>query len=275
MDKLHEKYKNLLDYLGSLGKVAIAYSSGVDSTFLLKAAVAALGEKNVLAMTASSCFFPLREKTEAIDFTEELGVKHIVVDEDILAVDDIASNPPNRCYLCKKALFSELIRQAREEGFASVCEGSNMDDLSDYRPGMQAILELGVLSPLRTAALYKEDIRELSREMKLKTSEKPAFACLASRFVYGEQLTEEKLGIVDRAEQFLLDKGFSQFRVRLHGDKKNLLARIEVLPEDISTLSSEDMRLKVHEYFKSLGIVYISMDLKGYAQGNMNKGIEK
>lgn len=267
MDELHQKYKRLKEIIRGYGSLAVAFSGGVDSTFLLKAAVDELGSERVAAITASSCFSPDREMKEASDFCKNAGISQIVAEMDILSVDGVAQNPPDRCYLCKKSIFTQIINLASEKGLAVVAEGSNMDDTGDYRPGMKAIAELAVKSPLKEAGLYKEEIRQLSRELGLPTWSKPSFACLASRFVYGETITEDKLSMVDRAEQLLLEMGFTQFRVRIHGE----LARIELLPEDIPVIMQPENRLKVYEKLKEYGFSYVSLDLKGYRTGSMNE----
>ena len=217
-----------LDYLKGLESVAVAFSGGVDSTFLLAAAKEALGD-NVIALTAKSCLFPESESGEAQQFCKNIGVKQIVLDLGDTELPSFQHNPPNRCYICKKGLFQKFLEKAKENQMVCVAEGSNMDDLGDYRPGMQAITELGIKSPLRAAELTKAEIRELSKQMNLPTWSKPSFACLASRFVYGETITKEKLAMVERAEDLLREQGFRQFRVRIHGTN----ARIELLPEDI------------------------------------------
>ena len=266
--ELLTKYEHLLEYLRGLGRVVVAFSSGVDSSFLLKAAKDALGEE-VVAVTATSSLFPQREKVEAIALCERLGVEHILLPYDELSVEGFAGNPTNRCYLCKRQLFSNLLALAKKKGCKAVVEGSNLDDEGDYRPGMQAIRELGIVSPLRACGFWKQEIRELSRHFGLPTWEKPSFACLASRFVYGETITRQKLQMVEKAEEVLLGLGFRQFRVRIH----DLLARIEVLPEEFPMLMEEESRNKVVEELLSLGFTYVTMDLKGYRTGSMNETI--
>lgn len=261
-----EKMKKLTALIQNLGQIAIAFSGGVDSTFLLKVAHDAIGEK-ALALTVNSVVFPKRELHEAEMYCKKEGILQLVLSFDELEVEGFQDNPPNRCYLCKKALFQMMKKKAEAEGIFVVAEGSNMDDLGDYRPGLKAVEELGILSPLREVGLTKEEIRYLSKELKLPTWKKPSFACLASRFVYGEQITREKLFMVEQAEQLLLDLGFQQMRVRVHGN----LARIEVLPEDISRFMEPELREKIFARFRDYGFSYVSLDLKGYRTGSMNE----
>ena len=261
---LDNKYEKLLASLRALGRVAVAYSAGVDSTFLLAAAREALGE-NAVALTAVTAAIPRREVAEAEAFCASLGVTHRLVEVDALAVDAFRRNAPDRCYHCKKHIFSALWAAARSEGCEHLAEGSNLDDDLDYRPGHRAIGELGVESPLRAAELTKAEIRALSERLGLATAAKPSFACLASRVPYGEEITAEKLRRIDEAEQLLLARGFSQFRVRSHGD----LARIEVPEAEQEKLFS--LRAELHDALRALGFAYVTMDLKGFRSGSMNE----
>ena len=260
-----QKLQDLKDYLKSLGSIAIAFSSGVDSTFLLKVSHDVLGDK-AIAITARSSSFPKRERDEALSFCKNEGIRHLELDVDELSIEGFDKNPKNRCYLCKRNLFEKIKSLAKTEGIDTICEGSNMDDMGDYRPGLQAIAELGIKSPLRECNLYKNEIRELSKQLNLATWDKPSFACLASRFAYGETITQKKLSMVERAEQYLFDMGFRQVRVRIHGES---LARIEVSKDKLEELFNT--REHIIETLKQIGFAYITLDLQGYRTGAMNE----
>lgn len=263
---LKEKYEKLQQILKDLGSVAVAFSSGVDSTFLLRVAKDVLGDK-VIAVTASSCSFPMRELEEAKKFCADNQIQHIICKSEELDIEGFRQNPVNRCYLCKQELFQKILGIAQENNLAAVVEGSNLDDDGDYRPGLVAVKELGIKSPLREAELSKAEIRELSRQMGLSTWDKQSFACLSSRFVYGESIDEKKLSMVDKAEQLLLDMGFHQVRVRIHG----MLARIEVLPEELPRMVEPKISGRITEQFKAFGFTYVTLDLLGYRTGSMNE----
>lgn len=262
---MKDKYDSLKKYLAEFGKVAVAFSGGVDSTFLLKVARAVLGG-NVLAITAASKVFPQRELDETKKFCRAEGIRQIIFDSDELTKEIFLQNPKNRCYLCKKALFKKILSIAEENDIICVVEGSNMDDTGDYRPGLQAIAELDIKSPLCHAKLYKKEIRTLSQNLNLKTWDKPSFACLASRFVYGETISDEKLAMVAKAEQFLIDSGFKQVRVRIHGN----IARIEILPDEFDKILEKNLRGEIEKNFKAYGFDYVTLDLQGYRSGSMN-----
>ena len=260
------KYEKIKEYIASFKSVAIAFSSGVDSTFLLYAAKEALGD-NVIAVTATSCSFPERELNEAKAYCEQNGIKHYIIKSEELNIEGFAKNPKNRCYLCKRELFEKIGGVAKENGIEVVAEGSNLDDDGDYRPGLQAVRELGVKSPLREIGFTKAEIRELSKEFGLPTWEKQSFACLASRFPYGDIITEDKLKRVDKAEQLLIDMGFGQLRVRIHGD----VARIELYPAEFERFMDEKIRVEVYKKFKEFGFSYVALDVLGYRTGSMNE----
>jgi uncharacterized protein len=246
--------------------VCVAFSGGVDSTFLLKVAKDVLGD-DVLAVTATSPTYPESELKEARRLAESIGVEHLMVDSNELKIPGFSENSPNRCYHCKSDLFRKLRAVAGRRGGYVVADGSNLDDAGDYRPGREAAKKLGVRSPLAEARLTKSDIRALSRQMGLSTWDKPSFACLSSRFPYGEPITEEKLRMVEAAEGLLKECGFTQFRVRYHDG----LARLELLPGEMLMLGSEELRLRIYDDLRKLGFTYVSADLKGYRTGSMNE----
>jgi len=260
-----DKFNGLKTYLSGLGRVCAAFSGGVDSAFLLAAAAEAL-PGGVIAVTARSPAFPARELACAERFCAERGIPHIVFGSVEIELENFAQNPHDRCYLCKRAMFSQIRRIADGNGISHIIEGSNADDENDYRPGMKAVAEAGALSPLRLAGLTKAEIRRLSREMGLDTWDKQAFSCLYTRIPFGDTLTAEKLSMIDRAEQLLLDMGFNCVRVRLHGDT----ARIEAGADELDRLFEPQTRDAVYNSLKSLGFKFVAADLQGYVMGSMN-----
>jgi len=267
---LYEKLEMLKSNLSRLDSLAVAYSGGVDSTFLLAVSKGAnIG--NLLAVTVNTPLMPAAELKDAADFTAEYGIRHEVLNLNPLGIREVKQNMPDRCYFCKKHVFSEIISFAQKLGISSVADGTNLDDESDYRPGMKATGELGVLSPLKDAGFTKNDIRKISREMGLPLWNKPSSACLASRFPYGTELTDAGLKMVEQAEGYLKSLGFSQVRVRCHGD----IARIEVPKEEYCKFLEHDLSSRVSREFKKTGFKYVSLDLMGYRTGSMNEGLEE
>ncbi|MBI4958293.1 MAG: ATP-dependent sacrificial sulfur transferase LarE [Desulfovibrio sp.] len=258
-----DKYRSLLGALGSMGSCVVAFSGGLDSTFLLHAARQALGD-GVLAVTLATPYMPKEEIAEAQAAAEITGVRHLLL--EIPFPEEIRTNPPERCYLCKKALFTLILDVAASENIANVLDGTNVDDLGDHRPGMKALKELGVKSPLLEAGLTKQDIRDLSRQHGLQTWDKPAAACLLSRIPHGTVITEAELRRIDEAEHFLKGLGFTSVRLRSHGD----LARIEVPRERVSEVIEADRTYEIAATLKSLGYRYVTLDLEGYKMGSLN-----
>ncbi len=264
--KTSAKLAALSERLAELKGACLAYSGGADSTFLACVAGEVLGEK-FLAVTAASETYPERERREAEELAKKHGFRHVVVSTSELGIPGFKDNPPDRCYYCKRELFERLRKIAGREGLETLLDGQNADDVSDYRPGARAAEELGVLSPLKEVGLTKAEIRILSKERGLATWSKPAFACLASRFPYGQEISAEKLNRVGAAEEFLRSLGLGQLRVR---DDQGTTARIEVPPEDIGELLGE-RREEIVTRFKELGYKYVSLDLEGYRTGSMNE----
>ena len=262
-----EKLNRLKEILQSMGKVLVAYSGGVDSTLLLRVAKDTLGQGNVLAVTALSPLYPERELTEAKKIAQSIGVDHLLIESNEMEIPGFSKNPPNRCYYCKRELFEKLVKLSKDHGIPFVVEGSTLDDQKDHRPGRVAIQELGIRSPLIEAMFTKGEVRQLSNALGLPTWDKPSFACLASRFPYGEEITTEELGMVDRAEEFLFSLGFKQVRVRHYQN----LARIEVFPEEMGRLMEDGLREKVVSHLKRLGYKYVTLDLQGFRSGSMNE----
>lgn len=259
-----EKVQHLDEILLSMGRVLVAFSGGVDSSFLLARAKEVLGDQ-VIAVTAASETFPTREYNEAIALAKDLGVTYLETTVSELVNENFVRNEPDRCFHCKDGLYEHLNELAKQEGYPYILDGANRDDVGDYRPGMKAARSQGVRSPLLEAGLTKKEIRELSKEIGLRTWNKPSFACLSSRIPYGSRITQEAIDQLDIAEDFLFKLGFYQVRVRHH----EKLARIEVMPNELQ--KAIDFHETIHKKFKELGFQYVTLDLQGYRTGSMNE----
>ena len=265
---LKTKREHLISILKGYGSLIVAYSGGVDSSFLLATAHEAL-RKNLVAITAKSPLHPVRENQEAKTFAQQLGVQHLFVKTREMSRSDFMSNTKRRCYLCKKYLFKDLLKIARDKNIEYVAHGANVDDLEDFRPGFDAAREMNIMAPMVDAGLTKKDIRMLSKQMNLKTWNKAPMSCLATRIPYGTQITMEKLKMIERAEQVILDLGVTACRVRVH-DKA---ARIEVDPGDIEKIVEQGIRSTIVGKLRKIGFSHVAVDLEGYGQGRMNRDI--
>ncbi len=265
---LDQGWNRLLEILKELESVVVGFSAGVDSTFLVYAAIQALGDEKVLAVTATSATYPERQLAEAVEYAQKLGARHLTIDSEELDIPGFKDNPTNRCFICKTELYTRLKKVAETEGLKTVIDGSNADDVRDYRPGMQALKKLAIRSPLMEAGLSKQAIRLLSKRAGLPTWNKPAFACLSSRFPYGVKISEENLAKVDAGERFLEELGLKgSIRVRHHKS----IVRLEVDTINFQMIMDEKVYPGVVEKFKSLGYKYVTLDLQGYRTGSMNE----
>lgn len=262
------KKGNLAELFNIYEKAIVAFSGGVDSTFMLKVARDAIGD-NVMAVTIKAPVFPIDETRFAEDFCKKEGIEHRIIEVDLLSREEFVVNDPERCYTCKKLLFEDVIKMGDQLGIINMCEGSIVDDDDDYRPGKRAIKELGVLSPMKEVGLTKEEIRYLSKKMGLQTWDKPSMACLASRFPYGDPINKKQLRMVEEAEKYLMERGFLQVRVRIHND----VARIEISADAFEKMLSVQTRESVYRELSRIGFNYVALDLKGYRTGSMNESI--
>ncbi|NVL89427.1 MAG: ATP-dependent sacrificial sulfur transferase LarE [Desulfobacterales bacterium] len=268
-DSITQKKERLIHQVRDAGSLLVAFSGGVDSSLLLTLAHEALG-KRAVAATADSEIYPVRERDAAVKFTKDRGIEHIVFQSEETGIPDFVSNGPDRCYHCKSSLFQRLVKIAEERGIKHVAHGANADDIEDYRPGLQAAKEMGIVAPLVDAGLRKQDIRFLSKEMGLSTWDKPAMACLATRIPYGSPVTAEKLKMIKEAEAFLFERGVRQCRVRHHGS----VARVEVEVPELRMIMADDLRKAIVHKFREIGFLHVAVDLEGYVSGSMNRALD-
>jgi len=268
--KAHKKKQALLESLKALDSLLVAFSGGVDSTFLLAMARETLGNK-VLAVTAHSIIYPRREVEEAVTFARLQGIEHVLLASEACHLPEFVANTPERCYFCKKYLFERLRELADQRGIRYIAHAANMDDFDDFRPGWKAAVDMGGIAPLVDARMTKEEIRFLSKEMGLSTWDKPSMACLASRIPYGEPINETKLRMIGEAEKEIASHGLTQYRVRVHGP----VARIEVPVSDMNRIMEPDIKERIVAKLKELGFLYVTLDLEGYVTGSMNRTLKK
>lgn len=270
MKTVERKLTELRKLVRSFGSAAVSFSGGTDSTLVARVAKDELGDKSI-AVTIDSPMYPDSELTKAREVAKRIGIEHIVLKTDPLGDAAFITNPPDRCYLCKRDDLAHISKIAKERGLKTVLDGSNADDKEDYRPGVKAKEEMMVRSPLAETGLTKADVRAISKALKLPTAHKSSSPCLASRIPYGEMITTEKLGMIEEAEEFLKAKGFEDVRVRMHGD----IARVEVSSKEIGMLASPGMRVSVTKKLRSLGFTYVSVDLEGYRMGSLNEVLRR